>query len=255
MLKNALIAMLLLQPAMITCQSTFFSTAAEESFPTYQMNGDGDLWPSCWASDGNLYAANGDGNAFLHSGLRFDIAASRIAGTPPRLTGRTVATNIGTNWSGHNYNRKPTGMLCVDHTIYLAFQNLNLRNFSDAPAASIARSDDHGVTWRWNRTKPMFGDHQFTTIFFLDYGRGSAHDSGKYAYAYGLDHNWRAQSAIYLARVAKTNVQDRSAWQFYSGPGPRWSSNISEKAPVLRDARLLYPHMLIKKGCPANQHT
>jgi len=31
---------------------------------TYQMTGNGDLWPSCWAEDDNLYAANGDGKGF-----------------------------------------------------------------------------------------------------------------------------------------------------------------------------------------------
>jgi len=41
--------------------STFFATAAEESFSTYQLESDGDLWPSCWADDDNLYTANGDG--------------------------------------------------------------------------------------------------------------------------------------------------------------------------------------------------
>lgn len=136
--------------------SRFFSTAAEESFSTYQMSGDGDLWPSCWADDGNLYTANGDGGAFTRSGFRFDMAVSRITGMPPQMTGTTVAANVGTNWSGPDYNRKPTGMLCVDHAIYLAFQNLNLRNFSDAPAASIARSTDHGTTWTWTRSQPMF---------------------------------------------------------------------------------------------------
>ncbi|MGH9584697.1 MAG: DUF4185 domain-containing protein, partial [Bryobacteraceae bacterium] len=256
MLKTALFAMLLLETlsAASPPPSTFFSSAAEESFSTYQMNGDGDLWPSCWADDGNLYAANGDGDAFTHSGLRFDIAVSRIAGMPPQLTGITVATNVGTNWSGHNYNRKPTGMLCVDHTIYLAFQNLNLRNFSDAPAASIARSTDHGVTWTWDKTRPMFGNHQFTTIFFLDYGRDSSNARDGYVYAYGFDHNWRAQSELYLARVPKAKVQVRSAWQFYSGTGPVWSNDIAAKVPVLRDDRLLYRHVLGKHGCPANEH-
>jgi len=60
-------------------QSTFFSTAAEEAYSTYQMPGDGDLWPSCWADDGNLYAANGDGVAFTGESTRFDMAVSQIA--------------------------------------------------------------------------------------------------------------------------------------------------------------------------------
>src|SRR5450759_386547 len=91
--------------------STFFATAAEESYSTYQMIGDGDLWPSCWADDGNLYTANGDGTAFSGSSKRFDMAVSRISGRPPHLSGITLATNVGTNWSGTEYNRKPTGMI------------------------------------------------------------------------------------------------------------------------------------------------
>jgi hypothetical protein len=54
-------------------QSMFFSTAAEETYSTYQLRGDGDLWPSCWADDGNLYAANGDGKAFTTATTRYDM--------------------------------------------------------------------------------------------------------------------------------------------------------------------------------------
>ncbi|MEA2262397.1 MAG: hypothetical protein QOJ51_5222, partial [Acidobacteriaceae bacterium] len=45
---------------------------------------------------------------------------------PPALSGHTIATHVGTNWSGPKYNRKPTGMLCTKGAIYLAFQNLSL---------------------------------------------------------------------------------------------------------------------------------
>ncbi len=246
--------------------SAFFSSAAEESFPTYQIAGDGDLWPACWAGDGNLYTANGDGSGFAGGGLRFDMAVSRIAGMPPHLSGTTLATNVGTNWSGPGYNRKPTGMLCVNHSIYLAFQNLNLKNFSDAPAASIARSSDRGKTWTWSEAAPMFGNpadpkspeaYKFTTIFFLDFGRNSFHARDSYVYAYGLDNNWREQKALYLARIPKADVQIRSAWRFYAGVdtngNPTWSGEISAKTPVLIDERLLYVKVSNKGGCYANQ--
>jgi Domain of unknown function (DUF4185) len=226
-------------------QSTFFATAAEESYSTYQMSGDGDLWPSCWADDGNLYAANGDGTAFTKSSKRFDMAVSRISGKPPHLSGVTVATDVGTDYSGAGYNRKPTGMICVNHVIYLAFQNLREKYFNDAPAASIARSTDHGLTWTWNAKTPMFSTHVFTTIFFLDYGRNNAHAIDSYIYAYGFDNNWRAQQKLYLARVPSAGIQNRSAWQFFAGMSvggnPLWTANISAKKPVLEDDRLLYP--------------
>src|SRR5260370_10880362 len=64
-------------------QSTFFATAQEESYSTYQLPGDGDLWPSCWADDDNLYTANGDGTAFSNSLDRFDMAVSPVSGLAP----------------------------------------------------------------------------------------------------------------------------------------------------------------------------
>ena len=74
---------------------TFFATAAEESFSTYQLESDGDLWPSCWADDDNLYTANGDGKAFTHAASRYDMAVNVIRGMPPSLTGSTIATDVG----------------------------------------------------------------------------------------------------------------------------------------------------------------
>ena len=176
-------------------QSTFFATAQEESYSTYQLPGDGDLWPSCWAGDDNVYAANGDGTAFSGGSNRFDMAVSRISGMPPNLSGTTLATNVGTIWAGSGFTRKPTGMLCVNNTIYLAFQNLST-DFNSAPVASIAKSVDHGATWSWDTSAPMFNNSVFTTIFFLDYGKNYANAIDGYVYAYGFDTNWRGQQQV-----------------------------------------------------------
>jgi hypothetical protein len=245
-------------------QSTFFSTAAEEGYSTYRLPANGDLWPSCWADDGNLYAANGDGRAFTSAPRPYDMAVSVISGIPPALSGKTIATNVGTDWSGTGYNRKPTGMLCIDGAIYLAFQNLSL-HFDDAPAASIAKSTDHGVSWAWDKTAPMFGTpkdpgsplaYKFTTIFFLDYGKNSSNAIDGYAYAYGLDNNWRLQQALYLARVPRARIQARAAWEFYAGTNgngdPTWSGDITKKMAVLTDNRRLYP-ATFGKDCPTSQ--
>ncbi len=244
-------------------ESKFFSTYAEERFSTYQLKGNGDLWPSCWADDDNLYAANGDGTGF---GTTYsDMLVSRIIGEPRQLTGTTLATNVGTNWSGSVYTRKPPGMLCTGGAIYLAFQNLNETTFNDAPAASIAKSVDHGVTWTWNTVAPMFGTPQnpanakaykFTTIFFLDYGEDAANAIDNYVYAYGLDNNWRSQEMMYLARVPAKEVQTRAAWEFYAGAdstgSPSWTNDITKKLPVLTDERLLYP-VMFGADCPPQQ--
>jgi Domain of unknown function (DUF4185) len=249
-------------------QSTFFSTASEESYSTYQLAGDGDLWPSCWADDDALYTANGDGTAFNDVPTRYDMAVSRISGEPPSLSGKTIATDVGSNWSGPHYNRKPTGMLCVHGAIYLAFQNLDSSHFDDAPAASIAKSTDHGVTWTWDRERPMFGtpdqphgplDHLFTTVFFADFGKASRDETDNYVYAYGLDQNWRSQQELFLARVLPDHVLDRAAWEFFAGSdssgNPRWDKDILRKRPVLTDRRLLYHNRLrrAQTDCNADQ--
>src|SRR5206468_4723973 len=78
----ALLAVLIYRGnAQAPAETTFFSTAVEEAYSTLQIpGGDGDLWPSCWADDDNLYTASGDGAAFFNARMFNDIAVSRISG-------------------------------------------------------------------------------------------------------------------------------------------------------------------------------
>ena len=217
---------------------------------------DGDLWPSCWSGDDALYSANGDGAGF---GYEFsDIVVNRITGSPTAedgLEGERLARGdeVGQVWSGEGFTRKPTGMLCVDGVLYLAVQDLRL-DFNEAPAATIARSDDHGATWTWDTAAPMFDEGVFTTVWFADYGKDAEHaPDADYAYAYGLDHNWRDSfddsvpdpTELFLARVPVDSVQDPSTWEYYAGaPGdaePTWTGDLTRKRPVLVDERRLYP--------------
>ncbi|RVX41602.1 VCBS repeat protein [Nonomuraea polychroma] len=237
--------------------STFFSTVQVDSAATVgapavgDNRNHGDLWPNCWSDDDNVYTAYGDGIGFANT--YSDIGVARISGMPGNLTGAQlpIGDNVGQVWTA-NHTRKPTGMACVDGTLYLAVQDLAL-DFDDAPAATIARSTDHGRTWTWDRSAPMFGNGVFTTIMFLDYGKAYANAPDSYVYAYGLDHNWRDSFAgrvpdpvdVWLARVPRDSVQNRSAWQFVSGftasGTPTWSSDIGRRVAVLRDDRRLYP--------------
>lgn len=172
--------------------STYFSTVNIEEHESVGTTSDGDLWPSCWSNDNNLYTANGDGKGFTTGGDFADVAVNQLRGNIPNLTGDTIARGdaVSQVWSGPGYTRKPTGMACVNGTLYLAVQDLAL-DFNEVPAATIVKSTDHGRTWTWDKTKPMFGDHVFTTIFFADFGKDSAWAPDKYVYAYGLDNNWR----------------------------------------------------------------
>ncbi|MFC8391697.1 FG-GAP-like repeat-containing protein [Streptomyces sp. NPDC057238] len=238
--------------------SDFFSTvavdpAATVGAPAAGDNRDhGDLWPNCWSDDDNVYAAYGDGTGF---GSDFsDIGVAKISGMPGTLTGSQLSTDVGQIWSA-GHNRKPTGMACVNGDLYLAVQDL-AHDFNDAPAATIARSTDKGRTWTWDRNRPMFGGGVFTTVMFLDYGKNYANAPDDYVYAYGLDHNWRDSFDntvpdpvdLYLARVHKNSVMDENAWQYMSGTdtsgNPVWSTEISQREPVLHDDRRVYQNVL-----------
>ncbi|KAF0817530.1 MULTISPECIES: hypothetical protein [unclassified Cytobacillus] len=246
-------------------ESTFFSTVSIEENSSYNTPSDGDLWPAAWSDDDMLYTANGDGKGFDLNAPWSDIVVNQItAGHPStkNITGKRLSSGdqVGTVWNDpYEYNRKPTGMISVDGNLYLAVQDLNKgggwRAFNDAPSATILKSADKGKTWTWDKEKPMFDDYVFTTIMFLDYGKDSENNSDGYVYAYGLDYNWRDSfidtvedpTNLYLARVPKTKIQDRSAWEFYAGDlngNPKWKKNIKQRKPVLQDERRVYSNTL-----------
>lgn len=238
-------------------ESSTFATVSVEKSATVRPPSDGDLWPTCWSNDDALYTANGDGAGFTTSGPAADIAVSRVTGGVGSLSGSTIARGgqLGQIWSGSGYNRKPTGMVCVDGAIYMAVQDLSL-DFNDAPAATIAKSTDHGLTWAWDTSGPMFSSHVFTTVFFADFGKNNVDAPDGYVYAYGLDGNWRTsydQSVadpvdLYLARVPKSSIQNRSTWQFFaglSGSAATWTSDIGQRQPVLHDDERIYQTTLL----------
>lgn len=215
----------------------------------------GDLWPMAWADNGYVYTANGDGYGFGTSPA--DIKMNRLVGTPPDVYGRAIpgaqGQYLGSIWpaGSTDYNRKPTGMICVDGVLYLFYQNLATassgRAFDEAPVASISWSEDHGKTWEWLGDEPMFDNHEFTTGFFLDYGQCDQYAIDDYVYVYGLDHNWRGASdyrstRLFLARVPGDAIPFREHWEFFAGRDeagqPRWTADIADKRPVIVDEKI-----------------
>lgn len=252
--------------------STFFSTSYMPYHSTLNIyEGHGDLWPTTWADDDVIYTANGDGRGFSPDPDDWrDTVVNRIFGTPEAgITGERLAAgdDLGHVWGDPDvYNRKPTGIVAVDgdrdgkDELYLVVQDLNKANesnkaFNDAPAASILRSADYGVTWTATE-KPMFSDYVFTTLWFLDYGKSNQHaavlgaQNADYVYAYGLDNNWRDSVAdtvpdpqdLWLARAPIASIQDIATWEWFSGSAdqPAWSPDISSRRAVLHDERRVY---------------
>lgn len=216
--------------------STFFSAASIEPGNSVGTDSDGDLWPAAWSNDDKLYTVNGDGAGFGF--WPTDIKANVVTSGDPynqNMVGSELTSNVSQVWTAGSYNRKPTGIISVAGVLYVAVQDLKT-DFNDAPAATIAKSTDHGATFTWNTAAPMFSGGKFTTIWFCDFGKDNANAPDNYVYAYGLDNNWREQQKLYLARVLKTAIMTRSAWEFYTGDlngNASWSTNILLKTPVL----------------------
>ncbi len=258
-------------PEIVTpLHNDYFGSVTIEDVNTIKLASDGDLWAQCWADDGYIYAANGDGAGFGNQW--HDITLSKINGTPydGNMIGYNInAKNMSKVWypstNKGTHNRKPTGMICVDGVLYMAVQDLNNTDggniFNEAPAATIIKSTDHGLTWTYDNEKPMFDEHIFTTIFFLDYGKNSENNEDGYVYAYGLDYNWRDSfsgcvkdpTSLYLARIPKDYIMDKSKWEFYTGDlegNASWSApgDIDSKTPVLTDQRRVYENLVSGSG-------
>lgn len=242
--------------------SVRIATAQIDQAVTVKVNGGGDLWPSCWSDDGELYVAWGNGRGFAPASENPpDIGVGRISGAPGEaMSGENLAVRgaVGQVWSGAGFDRKPTGMVCVNGELYLAVQD-RAGDANAAPAATIARSTDGGLTWEWDRAAPMFSGGVFTTIFFADFGQDGEHAIDEYVYAYGLDGNWRDSlddtvtdpTALYLARVPATEIQIRASWEFFAGMDrgePTWSSDLARREPVLKDSRRVYADTVYNFG-------
>lgn len=259
-------------------ESTFFATSMIEEADNYSTASDGDLWPGAWSNDDSIYLANGDGKGFNPSGTSADIVVSKITGGNPdsrNIVGQRIADSVGRVWADPaQYNRKPTGMVSVNGVLYMAVQDLKTGTgaFDDAPNATILKSTDHGATWTYNTANPMFSNHIFTTVYFLDFGKdGVVNVPGTddvYVYAYGTDYNWRDSFSgsvtdptnLFMARIPRnSDLQNINNWQFYTGDlngNASWSTggNISAKVPVMTSTRRVYPNVTpgFRAGDPRN---
>jgi hypothetical protein len=104
----------------------------------------------------------------------------------------------------------------------------------NAGNAQLAWSEDRGHTWQWG--------FQFETSFgspsFLNFGANykGARDSYVYTYSQDGPSAYDSDDGVLLARVPKSAVRQRDAWEFLvrvdSSSGPVWSRDIAERGHV-----------------------
>lgn len=218
----------------------------------------GDTFPMTWAEDGEIYCATGDP---LWGESRDGLDVEKFSGTPAECKITKVnPMNDYRGWGGDG--PKPTGMICVDGILYLAFQNL--RRSKKAPFSLLSQhgSDAHivysankGFIWVpafGNISEPMFPGHKFGGPAFINFGQNNANARDNYVYAVSSDQ-WDNGSNLRLGRVPADSIVRREAWEwacgFTTAGEPGWHHDMDEAIPVLSLHRWLgAPEMVYLAG-------
>ena len=196
---------------------------------------DSDNWPMTWADDDALYTAYGDGSGFEpFVPQKLSLGFAKVTGTPTAFWGENLRAPSLEQRGGGLKGRKASGLLCVDAVLYLWARN--------ATNSQLAWSEDHGVTWSW-------ADWRLTNSFgcptFLNFGRNyaGARDPFVYIYSPDSDSAYEVADRLVLARVPKTRIRERAAYEFFTGMDarqPGWSPDLTRRGAVFSAPALSY---------------
>jgi len=265
----------------------------------------GDTHPMTWAADDQVYMSAGDPNfAFLDGRLRhvpwseaFDkpelyphmggVDVEKLTGYGEAFSIEQINTMPGLMGPG-GLGAKPSGMLSLKGSLYLAVQNLlgnkppaHKEKSQHGTDATILRSDDYGNSWYpdiqsglaemeaqyydrrnmkwlippeervgWKDWKPMFPGSLFGGPSFIQYGRDSADAVDEYVYAISGDQ-WDNGSELRLGRVPQDRILERESWEWaiVEGDSVHWTGNLEVSKPILTlEGHLGLPEMVYLPG-------
>lgn len=195
-----------------------------------------DNWPVTWAEDGHLYTAYGDGWGFEPKvPEKLSLGFARVEGSPPDLKGFNIRSPSGEQKGQGPNGKKASGMLMVDGVLHMWVRN--------AGNSQLAWSRDLAKTWSWSDWK---FEESFGAPTFLNFGRNyqGARDNYIYVYSHDSDSAYEAADRMVLARVPKTQLRQRKAYQFFvklnSKGQPVWSDNIRDRGAVFEHPNKCY---------------
>ena len=147
---------------------------------------------------------------------------------------------------------KTRGCTYIDGALYLAIARHtygelsgDLRRRETSANASLIKSADHGLTWTRSPAEtlvsPMFPGPNFSTPYFVEYGRGAPAIDGSDAYVYAASNNgfWDNGDRLILGRVPRRLIGrlDGADWLFLAGRvGARedqWARDPAAAAPLV----------------------
>ncbi|MCO8124772.1 DUF4185 domain-containing protein [Stieleria sp. TO1_6] len=250
----AQLIVLLLAPNVVFSQAPYPASSTidrvEFDFQTHRRLAPGsDNWPVTWSRDGNLYSAWGDGGGFggTNSAGRVKLGVARISGDANNYQ----ATNV---WGGFQtehaatFDGKSYGILSVDGVLYMWVAAQPARHME---SCRIAWSTDEGASWTLADWGFHFDD-RLSVPTFLNFGQDYRGARDHFVYSYFIHPQWGPDSLpqtehgfdvhkpgkIYLARVPKSQIRNRSGYEFFSGVHagqPLWTSDLKQRQAVFKD--------------------
>ncbi len=233
----------------------------------------GDEFPITWGADGAQYTGAGDNNQGPPDDTFSQAAFFRVEGGPETL-GCTDESGPSPHcknltlqgaeipirgkyfldfcdaWRTDIYddvpNVKSNAVLSVEGVLYWVVGCFNYGDDDDFNRQRygptwIITSKDGGVTWDLNATKPGMFTGRLAAPRFVQYGRDYAGAPDDFVYVHfpataGGAAFFSANDMMFLGRVNKTSILDRSAYEFYAGTeadgDPSWVSDDTLAAPV-----------------------
>ncbi|MBN1809609.1 MAG: DUF4185 domain-containing protein [Planctomycetes bacterium] len=214
----------------------------------------GDTYPMTWADDDEIYTSSGDPS---WGGKNDGLDVEKFSGQAPDY--RITRVNPMTEYTGiGGKGPKPSGMICVDGVLYLAFQNIlgqkppaHGEKSQHGSDAQVTASRDHGRTWTpapGGIREPMFPGNTFGGPAFVNFGRDNGGARDDFVYAVSGDQ-WDNGSDLRAGRVHREKILEREAWEFVCGAGKdgsaEWTRDIEKATPVFRlERKLGLPEMV-----------
>src|SRR5690242_3349480 len=193
-----------------------------------------DIWSCTWAANGQLYAAWGDGGGFggTDSQGRVSIGVATITGQPPDWKGANV-------WGGYEplSKQEPTlgkgTIIAANGALYL-FVSEQAR----WDRCRLWKSTDNGLTWQDRDWIFPLSHTIFAFPGLVQFGQDNRLSPDGCVYGFSDNDPRRGQDGrLYLFRVRQEKIEDRDAYQYFSGTAeaPAWSRRIEERKPVFAD--------------------
>lgn len=195
-----------------------------------------------WAYDDHQYAAWGDGGGFGGNNTegRVKLGIARIVGDKNDYFGLNI-------WGGYKaenpaqFEGKSWGMICLDSILYMW---VTTEQHPHTKEVTLAYSDDLGAHWTKSDVK-FYNSENMTIPTFLQFNRAYNGARDEYVYSYFIHSLLHTEEfgiskpgKIYLARVLKDDILDKSKYEYFAGindSSALWTSSLHEKQPVFNN--------------------